>query len=249
MKSILLTIYKGEHSPSFNIEKHRHSCGEIVYYTKGSGATYVGERKYPFVANTFCINNEGERHWEKYSENTDLYFILYDKQNVKFDYQSGIYSDSQNLVIKNLFDNIWKEYRERKENYKLKMDIITLDILIEIGRISNSQKKAQLDFIYVKQFIDENFNMKIDLDLLAKMAGYSYDRFRHIFKDEYGVSVTEYLQKVRLINSVKMLKSSKHSITEISGRCGFSSTSKFIKIFKENKGTTPYQYRKLVSKQ
>lgn len=248
MKNILITIYKGEHEPSFNIEKHRHSCGEIVYYINGSGVTFIGNDSYPFAANTFCINNQGNKHWEKYNETTDLFFILYNRQNFDLDFKSGIYSDTQNMVIQNLFRKLWKEFRDRKENYKLKMDIITLEILIEIGRITNIQTKAQLDFIYIKQFIDENFNMKIDLNLLANMTGYSYDRFRHVFKEEYGMPVTEYLQNVRISNSAKMLKLSNLSVTEISNRCGFSSTSQFIQIFKVSEGITPYQYKKLNQK-
>jgi two-component system response regulator YesN len=56
------------------------------------------------------------------------------------------------------------------------------------------------------------------------------------------------VNRVRTENAKKLLAITEKSITEISFECGFSSTSYFIKIFRELTGMTPKIYRSLVNK-
>lgn len=93
------------------------------------------------------------------------------------------------------------------------------------------------------KYIDLNFNTSIDIQALASLTGYSYHRFRHIFKEQYSLSPKQYILNRQLTESLKLLKHTDKSIGEISEECGFSSTTFFIQCFRKTIGTTPRQYR------
>lgn len=93
-------------------------------------------------------------------------------------------------------------------------------------------------------YIDEYFLTDISREQLAAISKYSYDRFRHIFKDVMDVSPKQYIINKRLEYSKTLLATTDSSITEISYQCGFSSTSHFIQVFKQAMSITPIQYRK-----
>ena len=93
-------------------------------------------------------------------------------------------------------------------------------------------------------YIDEYFLTDVSKEQLAAISTYSYDRFRHIFKNVMGVSPKQYIINKRLEYSKSLLANTDESITEISYKCGFSSTSHFIQVFKQATDLTPIAYRK-----
>ncbi|MNR34949.1 Exoenzyme S synthesis regulatory protein ExsA [compost metagenome] len=75
------------------------------------------------------------------------------------------------------------------------------------------------------------------------MADYSYDRFRHLFKETYGVSPSEYILSRRIHHAMDLLRHTNTSITSIALECGFSTDAQFCTIFKREMGETPRAYR------
>ena len=244
MENVLITFYSGIHDKSIEIEKHCHSCYEIVYYIHGRGHSVIGEEGFPFESNTFSVQPPDVIHNEQYDKVTELRFILCDPKHYALALNSGVYPDSPDRTLLRLFEQLESEFKTRKENYQLKMDVLTVELLIEIGRLQRTETKAQLDYEYIKKFIDENYYMHIEISRLAQMSGYSYDRFRHLFKEKYKLSVSKYILNVRLENAKRILTDSNVSVSEIAGRCGFASDSQFIGMFKEAFGLTPLKYRK-----
>ena len=64
---------------------------------------------------------------------------------------------------------------------------------MSIFRIKDSTKSLKKTYDSLnkrtKAFIKENYQQNIDFELLAKTYGYSYSRFRHIFKNENNISL------------------------------------------------------------
>ena len=87
-------------------------------------------------------------------------------------------------------------------------------------------------------------NQKINFGQLAKISGYNYDYFRHIFKQRFGISPQDYLIEVRLENAKRLLKGTKLTCTEIAYNCGFSSSAQMSLLFKRKFGVSPLAYKK-----
>ena len=71
----------------------------------------------------------------------------------------------------------------------------------------------------------------------------SYSGFAPLFRYMTGQSFNEYLNGVRIARSRELLLSSDLSITEVGLAVGYSTTSYFIKLFREASGLTPSRYR------
>lgn len=79
---------------------------------------------------------------------------------------------------------------------------------------------------------------------LAALVNLSASRFRHLFKEETGRTVNQYLRERRLVLAEFLLRTTFLSIKEVKSEAGVSSMSHFVQYFKERYGVTPSAYRK-----
>ncbi|GAB4269831.1 AraC family transcriptional regulator [Thermincola ferriacetica] len=97
----------------------------------------------------------------------------------------------------------------------------------------------------VKEFILKNYHRRITLEDIAKSVHISQYYLSHLFKEVEGISVIEYLTKVRIEKAKILLRNPKYSIYEISEKLGFKEPSYFTRVFRSREGRTPSQFRKL----
>jgi AraC family transcriptional regulator of arabinose operon len=71
----------------------------------------------------------------------------------------------------------------------------------------------------------------------------SASRFRHVFKEETGVSINQYLRERRLERAEFLLRTTFLSIKEVAMESGLSSTSHFVRHFKQKYRVSPRAYR------
>ena len=79
---------------------------------------------------------------------------------------------------------------------------------------------------------------------LAALVNLSASRFRHLFKEETGRTISRYLRDRRLERAEFLLRTTFLSIKEVMSEAGVSSMSHFVQYFKERYGATPSAYRK-----
>lgn len=66
----------------------------------------------------------------------------------------------------------------------------------------------------------------------------------HRFRSKHGKSLREYINELRLQDSVKLLTCSEMSIAEVAAATGFADTNYFSKTFKKAMGCSPVRYKK-----
>lgn len=96
----------------------------------------------------------------------------------------------------------------------------------------------------VKKLIAENLSVgNLQRDELAGMVHVSAGYLGRIFKKQTGLAISDYILKKRIVVGKQLLLKTNLSITDISARVGISYASYFTKIFKEQVGMTPQEYR------
>lgn len=98
--------------------------------------------------------------------------------------------------------------------------------------------------IYLKEIFLSDFSYPWSVSEMARKVKVSVSHLNRLFKTEFGLSPTRYLQEIRLERAADLLKSSFLSIKEIRYCTGFSDKSVFIKNFKKKYGMLPHEYRK-----
>lgn len=97
----------------------------------------------------------------------------------------------------------------------------------------------------IKKHLETQYMQKITLEALSQKYFLSHAYLQRQFKKYVGISPNEYLTRVRIRISKKLLRTTSHSIQEISQETGFNNASYFISIFRKSEGMTPHEYRKL----
>lgn len=93
------------------------------------------------------------------------------------------------------------------------------------------------------QNINENYKHKISLKTVANHLHTNPSYLSMLFKQEMGVTFTDYLNQVRINRSCELLTNTSLSLIDVSLQAGFDDQSYFSKVFKKIKGVTPKSYR------
>lgn len=109
--------------------------------------------------------------------------------------------------------------------------------LLEYEPIKEITEKA-------KRLMDEAFHKKWELNQELRHLGVSQRRIAEIFKDEYGVTLSEYVGNLRLSEAKQLLSDTDDAIIDIAYSIGFGGLSSFYRFFKNSMGRSPAAYRK-----
>jgi len=92
-------------------------------------------------------------------------------------------------------------------------------------------------------YIDANYNKPITLTDVARASHLSVSRLAHIFKDQMGITIIDYLTSVRIERAKQLLLATDQNCTEICFEVGYNNQSYFTRTFKGFVGMTPRQFR------
>ncbi|MEK3942293.1 MULTISPECIES: response regulator [Paenibacillus] len=96
----------------------------------------------------------------------------------------------------------------------------------------------------VRTVIEQNYDQPITINSLSDQVYLSPNYLRSIFKDKTGITIHDYLTRIRLDKAKELLADGSLKIQDIAQRVGYESTSYFISLFLKNLGVTPNEYRK-----
>lgn len=80
---------------------------------------------------------------------------------------------------------------------------------------------------------------------MAEMAGISKEYFSRIFKNVAGMNYSKWLNMIRLEKATELLAHNNMTLTEVAMASGFQSIPSFNRVFHDEKGMAPGEYRAL----
>lgn len=96
----------------------------------------------------------------------------------------------------------------------------------------------------IAHYMQTHYKEKLSLKELGQTFHMSPKYFSVFFQKHFSRNLTDYLTSIRIECAKKMLVESDADMELISQQAGFSSSSYFIRTFRESLGLTPGQYRK-----
>ena len=127
----------------------------------------------------------------------------------------------QELVIRILQSNVRKKYEKNTQD------------------LSGSHRLA-----FIVEYIRKNLRSPLSIKELSAKACMSESHFYKVFKQEMGMSTTDFINSERIKKAIQLLKDPQCNLTEVFLACGFTNRSYFNRIFKRLKGISPTNYRK-----
>ena len=116
----------------------------------------------------------------------------------------------------------------------------------ELNRIRSIvySNKGQINTVIgIRNYIDNNYDVNLNLDLLSHIQFVSKYHMLRLFKKYYGQTPRQYLIDKRIEKSKEQLKN-EMSVTEACFSVGFESLSSFSTLFKTKTGKSPTEFQK-----
>ncbi|MDD6448997.1 MAG: AraC family transcriptional regulator [Lachnospiraceae bacterium] len=242
---VLEYIRYQKNEAGFYAPRHHHTCFELVYYISGRGRSKIMEKEYQYAGNTFSLIPPKVDHDEHAETDSTLLFFGFRYHDMDYRLAAGVYKDFQENIVLELIKKMHEEIESKRSLYAASINSYTQLLIIQVIRQYFDSKDIRYDdsVDYIKKYLEEHYNRKVDLKELSELSGYSYDWFRHVFKKKTGVSISQYILNQRLKHAANDLENTKKQVTQIALENNFSSSSQFIVQFKNYSGLTPTRYR------
>ncbi len=129
---------------------------------------------------------------------------------------------------------------------KIELTRLHLHMCVDFTQRMRRLKKDSIYSKHIVQCVDyihAHINERVTTEKLAAHCGLHVSYLSRLFKQETGVGIGEYIRRRKLETAQNMLKYSDYTFSEIAAFLAFSSQSHFVKVFRENVGITPGEYR------
>lgn len=93
------------------------------------------------------------------------------------------------------------------------------------------------------RWMDANIASRISIDAVAEAAAMSERNFLRRFRNETGMTPSDYLLRARLDLCCRLLRETRFPVDKIARRCGFSGGRQLSILFRKFFSTTPTAYR------
>ena len=152
-----------------------------------------------------------------------------------------------------LFEQLLQE-QERQEIYADEMILVLLDQLlllllrqVEGEPLPDSRMKGEYRIIHQTQaFVSNHVWEDLSVPFVAHHVDMSPSYLTALFQKHLSISPGEYIRRVKLQESKRLIRENKLNFTEIAAELQYSTVHHYSRQFKEKFGMTPSEYAKLV---
>lgn len=250
---------------------HWHTYLEFLYILNGKSVITIDKEKYDAAPGDLLIINSGEYHavqsLENYSEFIVIQFepqvlnsnsgYVYEFRDIvpflqkEIDYSKHIKLENGcelEIILREMVDDFNSIYPGYELNIKAGIYRIFSWLIkhnhinVHFGKglkISDAESLKGL-----LKYIEENYFEEITVESAARVACMSYHHFCRLFKKVTRKTFMEYLNSIRLHEAEKLLLSTDENILEIALKVGFANVNHFERLFKDEKGLSPFKYRR-----
>ena len=108
-------------------------------------------------------------------------------------------------------------------------------------KMTGYKKRNIADILeYIQEhYLDDNFSVKY----MASCFETSVSNISHFFKKNTGVTISQYVEQIKLEKAKELLENSDRKVAEIARMLRYNNSTVFIEMFKRYEGVTPGGYR------
>lgn len=230
----------------------------LIIVLEGS-CTYIVDGKEIILKKNDALLLVPGTYRERLPNNEYIHVVIFNFMAENSDYflTNQVFEDSVNQTIRRLLDIYpYKIYifqnnlgEKGTENPKIKRVIQNIFdcIMMELYDSSKYQTKNP-HIASVLKYINDNITQPISLSNVSSRAHLSKEYTSRLFKQEMGLTVSEYINKQKLSLAREMLANNNLTLQAISRNLGYENYTYFTKIFKECYGINPQKMRNELKK-
>lgn len=218
----------------------------------------VNDRIFELSAGQVLMILPPDIHYYEKIEETDGYLLIFpadilDSQLLQHTTMLTISNPAKISALTILADQLVNEIDQCKPQFALAAEGILKIFLAKLLRPDRDEQCLRVDsnkhpramvMQDILTYLKNNYREPIRRDILAARFHLSISHFTRIFKAASGLSLTEYLTRLRLENACRDISQTNLSITEIAMQNGFPSIRTFNRLFQKSLQRTPLSLRR-----
>lgn len=258
-------FYYSDNHPS-SVKLHHHDFYELYYFIKGDAIYSIEGRNYNLKNGDILFVSPNELH-KLNIENNKIYerYVLWISEKFLkslstnqtnlidiFEYKSEQrnnllqMNDVEREKIKHIFESIFEYQASNKFGDDLLLHNAIIELLLKIYAANQSQEPSLVSserpiIANILNFINLDLKQNLSATVIANKFYLSPSRLSHIFKDETGGSIHQYIIKKRLMYAKELIEKGLQ-INTIYAKCGINDYPSFFKAFKKEYGLSPKSY-------
>ena len=253
--------------------EHLHEFVELVYILSGTGIHCIDGVEYPVSRGSLLFINYRQVHSFRTDGEMHFYNILLDPKWISeklidsenaFElltlssfshFQQAVdpgeslvrFSGEDQIRFEEILRNAEREQQRKEVGYETLLKSYVIILLTMVfrkmsgGDSMGGYEKLTPEFLnYIRNHCAE----PLTLEDLAKQCFYNPSYFSRLFKEQFGVTVTDFIKQSRMEKAMEYLEDPSVSVENAACRAGFRRMAGFYALFREKTGMTPKEYRK-----
>ena len=245
------------HTGGLTFGPHLHKHLEIVYMIEGRSKVSVDTEVCLVESGDLLVVFPNKVH--SYADlDDDLKYILLhlDPYAVPEFAQQFLTMDSTSALIKGAADNSrldslirllvgYKDFPPEHRDILLRGYLLAFSAeFMSMMELSYTSSEENPTMKYIVAYCSQNFTKELSLAVLEKELHLSKYYISHLFGDILNIKFTDYVNSLRISEACRLLRTTDHSITEVSSMSGFGTLRTFNRAFIKRMGTSPSAYKK-----
>ncbi len=236
--------------------RHTHDFYEIEYILSGSGTQLINDREYKVNKGDIVflgINDQHTYYPDKDTESFGVINCVFRQIPVGLKDRAGslpniISLQPHSIVeIDTIFSKMQREYERKEIGYQDVLNAYLNLIFVTLFRESKIQAdrspNPKANMATILDYIEKNYQ-HVTLKDCADYVSYSSTYFCRLFKDNVGMTLTEYLNQKKIQAAMTLLTETDQSVESIIMNVGFNQRKYFYALFKTYTGMSPCEFRR-----
>ena len=205
------------------------NAGDIILLPPTAAYSIVTKKEFVH----YTINFEIHKEFSDVDFLKDTYYLLH--------------SENQQMYH-HLFKNTVSQWAGKKSCFEMRATACLYELLSILSAEILQKEKSATSYLRLnpaKEYIEQNYNLKMSLDMLANLVNMSVTNFRREWIKTYGETAFQYREKVCLSYAKDYLASGFYTVGEVASKCGFDDVNYFIRFFKKHTGISPGKFKKV----
>lgn len=230
----------------FNTEFHYHENPHLSFILLGGNYEHKKSLKYVRTVGDVLFYYSGEMHKTiPTNENTKNLNLEIDINFLKENFISE--TELESVVEHSLNSRLFmlKIHSELQLSDTITETAIQALLFNFIKENKTDNYKANTWVNKLNDILNDEWNINHNLSGLSHQLGVHPVTISKHFNKYFGCSYGDYVRKLRIDKSLKLIKNTNHSLTEIAFMCGFADQSHFTRVFKNYTGIKPKYFQRL----
>ncbi len=252
-------IYLQEVGTSKTLKQHTNSRKDMDSFLffvvlEGKGSVEYNKQVHK-LSDGNCFFIDCHIPYSHSSDNWTITWIHFNGNNVRNIYDKyhdrngkNVFETDDYLKYRDLLNDIYEtaESNDHIKDMSIFYKIVhLLNMIMSETIYEDYSTNRKYDLSIIKKYIDNRFTDEISLNDLEKKFYINKFYLTRIFKENYGMTINNYILEKRITKAKELLRFSDLNMEGIAIRCGIKDANYFSRLFSKVEGISPKKYREL----